>query len=303
MAYYTNIVKYGSEKYLDEIQTLCKPLEDSYGITHFSASISSLVDKRPIRVLSNEPETLTRYFKKGFFNLDCIAFELSLKSIKPKELYTSIRSPHYDNIFNSEFIKKRVIEGLHDLGLRQCISIQRVERKSVITYAFGTQCESPGFVAEALTKVNQLLQFGDQFIENTQHIFTELSPHAIPSKDYSNPSLIVKLLHWLGLSPDIEELKSCAQRFQFPISKENKSFNGIGATNELVKSITKRQYQCLLAYSQGCDTKEIAKKLHLSTRTVENHIYNARKKMGAKNNVEFYQMLQKLFTNPDFATN
>lgn len=76
----------------------------------------------------------------------------------------------------------------------------------------------------------------------------------------------------------------------YNIDKRNAFFKKI---HENQKPMTKRETQCLLYLVQGMTAKQMAKKLHLSYRTIEEHIANIKSKLGCKTKAEliktFYQ--------------
>lgn len=53
-----------------------------------------------------------------------------------------------------------------------------------------------------------------------------------------------------------------------------------------LKSLTERQLEVVALASLGLTSKEVAKKLFLSVKTVNMHLYIARAKLGVRNKVE-----------------
>jgi DNA-binding CsgD family transcriptional regulator len=50
--------------------------------------------------------------------------------------------------------------------------------------------------------------------------------------------------------------------------------------------LTKRERQCLSLLAIGMRTKEIAKRLGIADKTVENHTTSARKRLGASTSIQ-----------------
>jgi len=58
--------------------------------------------------------------------------------------------------------------------------------------------------------------------------------------------------------------------------------------------LTYREDQIVLLISRGLTTDEIAKQLKLSLRTIENHRYKIKKKLGVNNSVQIINKMLKL---------
>lgn len=64
-------------------------------------------------------------------------------------------------------------------------------------------------------------------------------------------------------------------------------------SNCLVESLPTQQYKCLIYTIQGLSAKQIAKKLQLTSRTVEFYLGLIKKKLGARNKFELLKLLLK----------
>jgi len=56
--------------------------------------------------------------------------------------------------------------------------------------------------------------------------------------------------------------------------------------------ITRREREIIQLLVDGTSSREIAERLFVSAKTVENHIYNIYQKLGVKNRVQLYQLLK-----------
>lgn len=66
-----------------------------------------------------------------------------------------------------------------------------------------------------------------------------------------------------------------------------KFIEAIGLSDYLEgKTLTPREFECLLILSKGLSAKEMARVLNLSSRTVENHIMNIKEKFEVSSNIE-----------------
>lgn len=56
--------------------------------------------------------------------------------------------------------------------------------------------------------------------------------------------------------------------------------------NELIESLTKREYEVLTLIAEGLNNKEIAERLFISEKTVKNHVSNIFRKIGVNDRVQ-----------------
>jgi DNA-binding CsgD family transcriptional regulator len=58
--------------------------------------------------------------------------------------------------------------------------------------------------------------------------------------------------------------------------------------------LTRREVEVLKHYSSGCSIKEIAKQMHISPRSVETYLTNAKVRLGVHNKVEIIKIMSQL---------
>jgi len=58
-----------------------------------------------------------------------------------------------------------------------------------------------------------------------------------------------------------------------------------------MNTLTKRQWECLELAAAGLTSKEVARRLALSPRTVEEHLQDAYRRMGVRNRIEASALL------------
>lgn len=85
-----------------------------------------------------------------------------------------------------------------------------------------------------------------------------------------------------------------------PLYDQDKKIAGVfGISNllssyqvaEPIEKLTLRENQCLIELIKGKTAKEIAKKLHISCRTVESHLENVKGKLGCRNKSELIEKI------------
>ena len=86
------------------------------------------------------------------------------------------------------------------------------------------------------------------------------------------------------LGPDLATL----EKYRFTVPGDVKQSKPANLT------LTKRQQQCTDLIAEGYNTKEVAKILQLSPRTVERHLDYVREKIGAKNRMHLASMLKNM---------
>jgi len=80
------------------------------------------------------------------------------------------------------------------------------------------------------------------------------------------------------------------------IAKENKELKHL----KISYNLTERQMDIITMVLSGLSNKELAGKLLISERTVENHLVNIYNKLGINNKIELYNMLQE-YENEKFT--
>ncbi len=66
--------------------------------------------------------------------------------------------------------------------------------------------------------------------------------------------------------------------------------NGDGANGNALSVLTKREIEILKYLADGSPNREIGKKLHISTRTVDTHRSNILKKLNVRTNAELVKL-------------
>lgn len=85
---------------------------------------------------------------------------------------------------------------------------------------------------------------------------------------------------------------SLSQEVVFKLLQNKDAQNG--GEQDPYTSLTAREQEILRMLAEGITTKEVAKKLYISPKTVENHRTNLMKKLGLKNSVELIRYAARL---------
>jgi DNA-binding CsgD family transcriptional regulator len=149
----------------------------------------------------------------------------------------------------------------------------------VIEYGFASSQYRPGFEATYLNHLQSIMQFITAFEQNFQGFIHNANERriniaeVIGSKYREKPQLPKTIL-----APDAE--------FQFLASIEPDPDKKRG-----LLTLTPSERVCLRHYLNGGTTKEIAKKLHRSSRTIEMHLENAKDKLCVNSRSQLFETL------------
>lgn len=162
----------------------------------------------------------------------------------------------------------------------------QMHAKGFIEYGFATSRFIPGFESTYLNHLHCFKKFIDYFETAGKKIIQDSFDHQVNISEIIGDSYHVR--------PDI------AGNLVLPKS-ELDFLASIEADSERAKSIltlTRRERITLGHYLTGATAKEIAKKLHISPRTLEKHLENAKTKLGVARRSELFKILgpyQELF--------
>jgi DNA-binding CsgD family transcriptional regulator len=135
-------------------------------------------------------------------------------------------------------------------------------------------------LAHGLTIVQQHGDYCDFFAFATAPGNTSINNFYLNQKE-----LFVKFIndYYSAFAPAFEELSN--HTFFIPMKTDKSSTT--------IKTLSSRQQDCALLLADGLTSKEIAKKLQLSPRTVEEHVNTLKIKFEAKNRIHLSALLQR----------
>ncbi|MCS5708855.1 LuxR C-terminal-related transcriptional regulator [Candidatus Berkiella cookevillensis] len=152
--------------------------------------------------------------------------------------------------------------------------VQQTENgQEVFTYAFSRR-DNPG-VAFYLTNLELIKKFNDFFKIRAASLIEEADRNKITIPDH----LIGKEKNRQPTYQD--EVKFLLTNFSIP--------DDLNQENNLLHTLTEKEFICLCYYLTGKTAAEIAKILNISSKTVAAHLYNLRTKLSCKNRSELFE--------------
>lgn len=297
MSEFDKLIQQGSTENKNKIHNLCKHLMLTYDIHHFSYIIVSRDKQQSFRVITNEPETMQKYFNSKMFSADLIKLELNHNTYAKIGEYVKFSSPHYQLVDN-KILQKLFGNTLEDLGVTQSLKLINTTSNEYHIALFGSRTQSHGYIEFLLDKLEDLRTFSKIFYSKLHNAFTALNAYAIDTTSFREISTISPILELAGVAPTLSALKETLALYDRTSKLQQQRNQEDGLTPIFrkfkVHQLSKREIDCLKFYSLGKSAKEIAGELYLSKRTVENHLYNARKKLNLKDNIQFYRFLTEV---------
>lgn len=244
---------------------LCSPLQ-KINITTFShARFNS---NNEFSLLSNNPNFLINYIDKKYYNVD---------------IHTNI-----DNLQDVKFLMWDLVEcegqtynmlkDASELKFKHIFTIAEYSEKSSDFYHFGTDITTLSICQNYMNHLDLFKAFIQYFNHNLKKCKTLRNAHDIKfNVDHLESKPLVYKNAQFSL---ITEQEKCA--FMQEI-----------ATDKI--KLSKRQLQCAQLLIRGATTKEIAEKIFLSPRTIEEYISALKDKFHVRTKAELLLALFKYF--------
>src|SRR3990167_11334428 len=247
--------------YTRELYNICRPLQ-ILKITYF-AHVN--VDQNGhLSILANNPQFIEYYLKNKYYN--CDIHMAKYPKLNPYILW--------DNIELIGDSLKLHLESFA-FGIQHTFTIIEANQNEYNYYHFANNQTSRTINQTYLNNIDLLKVFISEF-----------------NKTVKQSPLLSKAYHFKFLPDDNaagyttqqdELFDHMTQRSQFykTLKKENQD-------NHSIQSIIlpQQQMRCLSLLNKGMTSKEIAKQLNISPRTVEQHLSIARESMGCRNSKE-----------------
>lgn len=251
----TQITRINSQHEFFNLSTAVKKLTDKMlppvGVSYFSFK-RTYQDFSKI-YLFNNPFILEHYFSRQYCSIGATEAPISLYSSR-YDLWEYM--PHQKTIYAD---LENIFDTTHGL------TITRKNEQFCDFFVFGTSKENIGIKKFYMNDIKVFDQFCDNFLQAAEDIIID----AYSSK--------VNLPYHFA-----DNNTSLINSHTQPQIKKYPSLHGC---------LTKREYDCAHYLIQGKSSKETARALGISHRTIEEHICNMRTKFGLRNKAELIAML------------
>jgi DNA-binding CsgD family transcriptional regulator len=252
----TQILRHPSAKYVQDIQRICQPLQQLLDIRFFD--YGKFLPNGDLIVLYNDPEYVQFYLTHPIY-----------KKNKP----TLLKKPGkylWNSYIDPDFLADAKKKFGYDHGMTILIDQDGYQE----VFNFATTSENAKIYDFYFNQPQLLSQFMDYFKDKTKEIIKAIA---------RSPIILEKIPQ-----ETIEFIKPDA------FAKLSKALGNEDADYMMVKNkkipLTEREAQSLTLLAQGKRTKDIAKVLEISPRTVDIYLNKIRKKIGIKNRFELLNL-------------
>ncbi len=271
-----NLIGYPSRKYHHKLKKLIEPLTLFCGIDRFWRNAHKIDGSYSL--IGNYPPTAESFFEQGLYKGHPYFRH-------PKFFRSGFVIPGLYKTIEYETTQGKIQEGgdcYHVL-----LFIEKGE-DGFIEYGFATSRLIPGFEMTYLNHLQAFRKFIDYFEMEGKQIINESSgyqtdisrlvgkQYLVPPEEAGDTIVPKSELEFLAaIETDLERGKS-------------------------ILTLTKSEKVSLGYYLTGSTVKQIAEQLHISPRTLEKHLENAKGKLGVKTRSELFDVLnpyQDLFKN------
>lgn len=255
------MIEQTSMKYDKRIKQMTMPLIDHLGIHYFCYQYVSHMGMW--FTLGNQPEWLLYSAEHQFYRYDP-------SLVKPKNYpHASICYPknHQHNAFQETLIH----QAAQYFDIHHCLAMIEPTANGCEYYFFAAPADHTQIMAIYLNQLNRLRYDYIAFIrKKIKPILEECLEQSVSLQTF-NAEQFNSRDNILELNPYIQQ--------------------GIDFHQAVIGSeLTSREWQCLSLYQQGLTAKETAKVLHLSYRTIEDHIEHIKHKYGVQHKRELMKI-------------
>lgn len=247
-----------------DVDSICQPLKELLGISWFGY-VKQYNDNTRIH-LDNNPLWAAHFYKS--YHRYLAAFALIEKQEYLSGFYLQDYFPSYMQLIIKEARDNFAI----------CNSLVVIEKFAEYQeiYFLGMKSESKQFVNVYLNYQDLIKKFIVYFKKSASRLIETADKNRIALPWQKKPKIF---------NGDIVNLKEKVDTLQYFLFKQESSKN-----DDRISLLTKKEYQCLLQMALGKTSKEIARELFVSYRTIENHIANLKDKLGCKRKAELIKL-------------
>lgn len=253
-----------------QINKLCQYLRDNFNIENLS--YQAILPNNTYFILHSNTRYLAEYLASGLY-MSC-----PFLSCEDKAAIPQIYMPFLSNN-NTNLLKHQALCEKHHLY--QPITFANFNRNIQETMTFFYLENTTQAVNLYLNSTNKLQSYINFFKKNISTIIEEYSQQ-LPSS-----SVIL----------DRQRVKSIFNEIKGKINTADVVNNSVDHLVKIIPKLTFREAQVLQFYLEYRSAKEIARYTDLSTRTVEKHIENFKKKIGLRKKEMILQKVKSMLTD------
>lgn len=243
-----------------ELNQICQPFLKKLNLALFV--YGRFYNDGGCSVLSTNPHILQHNLKQGYL----LTIPIPEQFIKTKFHYLLVPTDGYDKV---------LYECATYFNIDSGIDFIEREKDYYEMFYFSLPANTPNSQNFYLHHLDEFEKFKLYFKSKGGSLLT---------KSYQNKILLPEDMrsNIKGFNKDLSK----GSTFQYPINNEEFSFTIHG---EQVK-LTAREFQCFILILKGLSAKEISNLLYISSRTVEIHFKNIKKKLRCHNKSDFIQL-------------
>jgi DNA-binding CsgD family transcriptional regulator len=245
-----------------DIVDLCKPLA-LFDITTF---VNARITKNgELSSLSNHPDFVRNYVEKGYQNAD----------IHVRRDHTNIGNCLMWDAMECYGETEQMIADAAALNNRHIFTVVKTSETHTDFYHFGTHLNKPSINQWYINHLDLLHHFINFFAEKIVQ-----SPKLAMGHNFTVPTV---------KQHEQCQIKSIIKSENLDVTRQFLNMLGVKDGDQ----ISPKQLECVKLLAQGLSAKEIARKVNLSHRTVEDYLAALRNKLKVKNSVELIARILK----------
>lgn len=255
--------------YCSEIQAITAPLYEELNIT--VVRYSRTTSKNQKITLVNNTYWLEQYFKEQFYIPELIRFDDYQTNDSGISLHGPCKSKHPTCVFWNKHADA--------CNYKYILCMYERYENNLELFDFAIHDDDHAGGNKLINNINLLKHFKIYFKAQANEIITKASTMTIPRL----PEHLARENFLLGL--DTEKTNRLLEKMPIKEIYLDGQFSGL--------KITLAEAKCLKLHMEGYKYKEIGKRVGISSRTVETHIYNMRKRFGISDKHEFIQAIHQ----------
>lgn len=246
--------------YANDIETIFQDLKSTLRLSYFC--YTRVNRDRTFSTLASNPEWMGEFYLRKYYNIGVdsllpqtdLPFKLILWDIAEK-------TPHH----------KMILDELRKYHIYNLCTLIKMNKEQTYLYHFGMDRDN---------------LFNNQIYLNNEDTL-KLFTYVFQEKLHLNKTLLSLSKGNFKIDPTTDneqELDSATIKTLEPLKRYYISDDTY---------LTRREVESIQAAAEGYSSRDIAHRLHISTRTVEKHIFNVKEKLQCQKMIEIIQLLIK----------